>query len=181
MMLPGKGHHFRHGDQTTVQVGNDNGAGFRSERRGQILRNHVPVVGVHIDQNRLGADGMNVEEIARVIISRHDDFIAGPDLQSAQGQLNRKSAAAAQKREFDAEKVAQGGFQSRSMRALVIPPGTVADRVLDCLVDILIRWRPGGRSLRPNGGSAQKCWSIRHDFLPNIFAYSIANLLTFIK
>ncbi len=90
-------HDLTHGHQPTVQVRGDHGAGRRSERGRQLFGSEVPVLGIDIDQHRPGADGVDAEEIAAVIVGGHHDLITRTDLQRTQRQLDRKRATAAGK------------------------------------------------------------------------------------
>ena len=75
-------HHLGHRHQTAVQMRHQHRPGSRAERFRQVPGSKVPVVGIDIDQHRLGADRVDAQEIAGVVVGGKDDLVAGADLEA---------------------------------------------------------------------------------------------------
>ena len=83
-----------HGDQAAVEVRDDHrphrgaDASARDSGRGSSRR-------VHVGQHRPGADGVDGEEVAGIVVGGQHHLVAGADLEGAQGQFDRERTAGA--------------------------------------------------------------------------------------
>src|SRR5262249_52392339 len=121
----GNGHDLAHRHHAAVQMRYEDGSRLRPEGVFEKGRMEIPVVGMNIDQHRPGADGVDTEEIAAVIVSGQDDLGARADFEGAQGQLDGERTAGAGQGEIDAERGAETLLQAFAVEATVFSPGAV--------------------------------------------------------
>src|SRR5579875_124468 len=154
-MLLSQRHDLTHGHQPAVQMRDEEGARCRPERRSQIFRSKVPLIGIDINKDGTSADGGTVEEIAFIVVSGHDYFIARPDFQCSQRQVDCERAATAGEDMLDLVHGGQTLLQPRDLSAVIATPRTVAIRRLHRGEDGFISDWPGGRTLWPHCFTAQ--------------------------
>ena len=109
-----------------MEVRDDHRPHRRAERLGQGREIQVPVVRRHVRQHRPGADRVDRQEIAGIVVGRQHHLVAGADLEGAKGQLDGQRAAGADGGEGDAVFAGKALFQPLDAAALVLAPGAVA-------------------------------------------------------
>ena len=115
----------------------------------------VPVTRVRIDEHGAGADGVNAQEVAGVVVGAEEDFITRPDLEGTKGKLDGEGAAAAGEGEGNAEVLLQPGFEVGDVRPKVFAPGAIGVGRLERVGDVVIGHGPVGRALRAHRCAAQ--------------------------
>src|SRR5437867_603495 len=97
---------------------------------------------MNVYENRLGADRVNVEEISRIVVSGQEDFVARPNLQRPQRQLDGESAARANEGELHAVISDHLAGEALDVGTVIFAPGTVRVGGLESVENIVIRDRP---------------------------------------
>ncbi len=69
-------HDLVHRHDSAVQVGDDKGAGRRTNGFFQQPGIEVPVICRHVDKHRQSADRMNIQKVAGIVICRQQYFVA---------------------------------------------------------------------------------------------------------
>src|SRR5262249_27296837 len=87
------------------------------------------------------------EEIAAVIVGRHEDLVAGADFQGPQGQFDGEGAARAGDGKLDRVKAGKAFLQAPDGTAVVFAPGAVHVSRLERLENVVVGQWPGRRPL----------------------------------
>src|SRR5579884_1234680 len=98
---------------------------------------------------------MNTEEVAAIVVSSHDHFIALSYLQRPQCQFDGECAAAAGEDMLDLKEASQALLQPLDVSAMIAAPGTITIRRLHGCKDGFICNRPVRRPLWSNRFATQ--------------------------